>query len=48
MTLFSKEIQDNIITDADLTYIVKTFTIAELNSSSINEIILSILDNFNG
>jgi hypothetical protein len=46
--LFIKEIQDNIITEADLTYIVKSFTIAELKSSNINEIILSIIEIFNG
>ena len=46
--LFNKEIFDNVITDADLNYIIRSFSITELNSSNINEIILSILDNFNG
>jgi hypothetical protein len=46
--LYSKELFDNVITDADLTYIVKSFTVTELNSSNINEIILSFLDIFNG
>jgi hypothetical protein len=39
---------NNVINDADLTYIVKSFTIEQLNSSNINEIILSFLDIFNG
>lgn len=45
--LFFKQISDNVITDADLTYIVNSFTIEELNQSNINEIILSIISNFN-
>jgi hypothetical protein len=39
---------DSAVTEADLTYIVKSFSITELNSSNINEIILSIIENFNG
>jgi hypothetical protein len=46
--LFSKEMFDSAVTEADLTYIVKQFSITELNSSNINEIILSVLENFNG
>lgn len=39
---------DNMVTEADLIYIVKSFTIAKLNSSNINEIILSFIEVFNG
>jgi hypothetical protein len=39
---------DNMVSDADLTYVVKSFTIAELNSNNVNEIILSIISCFNG
>lgn len=39
---------NNAVTEADLTYIVKSFSVTELNSSNINEIILSIIDSFNG
>ena len=46
--LYSKEIFDNVITDADLTYIVKSFSITELKSSDINNIILTIMECFNG
>lgn len=46
--LFSEDLFNNVITEADLTYIVKSFTVTELNSSNINEFILSIIDCFNG
>jgi len=46
--LFSEELFNNVITEADLTYIVKSFTITELNNRNINEIILSFMDSFNG
>jgi len=46
--LFNEEIFDNAVTEADITYIIKSFSITELNSSNINEIILSIIENFNG
>jgi hypothetical protein len=46
--LFSEEMFDNVITDADLAYIVKSFTIEQLNSSNINEIIISIMEVYNG
>ena len=46
--LFSEELFNNVITEADLTYIVKSFTITELNYRNINEIILSFMDSFNG
>jgi hypothetical protein len=39
---------DNVVTEADLNYIVKSFSITELNSSNINEIILSVIENLNG
>jgi hypothetical protein len=42
--LFSEDLFNNVITEADLTYIVKSFTVTELNSSNINEFILSIID----
>jgi hypothetical protein len=46
--LFNEDLFNNAITESDLTYIVKSFTIAELNSKNINEIILSIIECFNG
>lgn len=46
--LFVEDLFNNAITDTDLTYIIKSFTIAELNSKNINEIILSIIECFNG
>jgi hypothetical protein len=46
--LFSKEFFHNVITEADLTYIIKGFTISEINSANINELILSIIECFNG
>lgn len=46
--LYSQEMSDNMVSDADLTYVVKSFTIAELNSNNVNEIILSIISCFNG
>jgi hypothetical protein len=42
------EINESGITEADLTYIVNSFTITELKSSDINDIILSIIQCFNG
>ena len=46
--LFSEELFNNVITEADLTYIVKSFTITELNYRNINEIIISIMEVYNG
>jgi hypothetical protein len=46
--LFGVEMYNNVINDADLTYIVKSFTVAELNSNNFHDLILSIMDNFNG
>jgi hypothetical protein len=46
--LFSEELFNNVITETDLTGIVKGFTIEELNSKNINEIILSLIECFNG
>jgi len=43
-----KEFFHNVITEADLTYIIKGFTISEINSANINELILSIIECFNG
>ncbi len=39
---------DFTITNADLTYIVNSYSITQLNSSSINEAILNIMSCFNG
>lgn len=46
--LYDLEIKESVLSDADLTYIVNSFTIAELKSSDINDIILSIIQCFNG
>ena len=46
--LYNNELYSNIITDADLTYIVVSFTIDQLNLSNINELILIFITLFNG
>lgn len=46
--LYKEELFNNVITDADLSYIVKSFTVADLNSSDINNIIFTIMSCYNG
>lgn len=46
--LYNNELYSNVITDADLNYIVESFTIDQLNSSNINELILTFITLFNG
>jgi len=46
--LYGKEMFDYTITNADLTYIVNSYSITQLNSSGINEAILNIMSCFNG
>jgi hypothetical protein len=46
--LYNKELFDNAITEADLHYIVKSFTVADLNSENINNMILTIISCYNG
>jgi hypothetical protein len=46
--LYSNELYSNIITDADLNYIVESFTIDQLNLSNINELILTFITLYNG
>jgi hypothetical protein len=43
--LFSDELAHSVITDTDLYFIVNTFTIPELLSPGINEVILRIIEN---
>lgn len=45
--LYKEELFNNVITDADLSYIVKSFTVADLNSSDINNIIFTIMSCYN-
>jgi hypothetical protein len=46
--LYSNVMFDNAVSDADLEYIVKSFTVEELNSSDIYNIVLSVLSCFKG
>ena len=46
--LYGTEILDNVITKADLDYIIKSFSVTELQSSDINSLILEIINCFNG
>jgi hypothetical protein len=46
--LYNKELLDNVITEADLTYIVESFSVTELNSENINNMILTIMSCYNG
>ena len=42
--LFSDELAHSVITDTDLYFIINSFTIPELLSGNINEVILRIID----
>ena len=46
--LYSNELYSNMITNADLNYIVESFTIDQLNSTNINELIFTFITLFNG
>jgi hypothetical protein len=47
--LYEREIFDNVITDADLTYIVKSYSVDELlHKDNIDDVILTIIECFNG
>ena len=46
--LYSTEINNNIMTDSDLTYLIKSFTVEQISSSNFNEIILLLINCFNG
>lgn len=46
--LYANEMYDYMITNVDLAYIVKSYTITQLSSSGINEAILNIMSCFNG
>lgn len=46
--LYQRELYENVMTNSDLIYLVKTFTIEQISSSNFNEHVLLFITCFNG
>jgi hypothetical protein len=46
--LYQRELHDNVMTNSDLAYLIKTFTIEQISSSNFNEYVLLWISCFNG
>ena len=46
--LYQRELYENVMTNSDLIYLVKTFTIEQISSSNFNEFVLLWISCFNG
>ena len=46
--LYKTEIENNVLTNTDVAYIINSYTIEQMSSSNINDTILTIITCFNG
>lgn len=46
--LYPKELYDAVVTQSDLNYLIKSFTIEQLSASSFNEYVLLLINCFSG
>jgi hypothetical protein len=46
--LYPEILHENVMTNSDLTYLIKTFTVEQISASNFNEFILLLINSFNG